>query len=284
MIPFDYLRPKTLAGALSILFEHQDDAQILAGGHTLLPLMKVRMASTDLLVDIQDLPELKGIEVHEEHIIIGALTRHVDLQKSAALQREYPIFREAADQIADQQVRNRGTIGGSICAADPSADWPAIALMLKAQFVLESNTNERTIDATDYFLGMMETDRKPTEILTAVLIPRNSNGLKTSYQKFRHPASGYAVASVAAGLVLSGGKIQEARIAVSGVGDHVYLAEKSAELLLNQKPSEELFNEVAQEVTYSQNVMSDHFADAPYRTQLAITMCRRALETCYALV
>ncbi len=282
MVPFDYIRPKTLKEACAALEEHLDDAQLLAGGHTLLPLLKMRMAATDILIDIQDLSELRRIEITEDMISIGALTRHVDLQKSVELFRDWPVIRQAAGQIADLQVRNRGTIGGSLSAADPSADWPAVALLLSAQITLQSTDGERTVKAEDYFAGMMETVRGPSEILTKITLPRNSNNMKAHYHKFRHPASGYAVASAAVGVTMSGNKIDHVRIAISGISDHAYLAEKSTKILMNEIPSQSLIEEAVQYITHDQTVMSDQFADTAYRAQLAKTMCYRALVACLA--
>lgn len=280
MTPFDYIRPKSLQEALSILSENGDDAQIIAGGHTLLPLLKMRMASVGTLIDIQDLDELKAIEISDHEITIGALTRHVDLQKSNPIFQDWPIIREAAGQIADIQVRNRGTIGGSISAADPSADWPAIVLLLQGRMTLQSAESKRSVSAEDYFIGMMETACQPNEILTHIHIPRNLSGAKANYQKFRHPASGYAVASAAVSVTLSEGMIKNTRIAISGTSDTVYLALKSAELLRGKPPSDAAFRQAAKAVTEGRSILTDQFADKNYRIQLASTMCQRALHAC----
>jgi len=282
MIPseLDYVRPRSLSETLLLLQEHGEEGQILAGGHTLLPLLKMRLAAPGLLIDIQDLYELKGITFEENQIKIGAMTRHVDLQNSEALLREWPVFSKAATQIADIQVRNRGTIGGSLSAADPSADWPAIILMLDATIELQSTQGKRVLSAKDYFTGMLETARNHDEILVEINIPRNAKNKITDYQKFRHPASGYAIASVGTCLTLKDNKVESARIAVSGVGEKAYLAKHASAALESETITPDLIERASRLVTENVETLSDHFANEDYRKQLAYVMCRRALTYC----
>ncbi|MBE7637735.1 xanthine dehydrogenase family protein subunit M [Sneathiella sp. P13V-1] len=282
MIPaeVDYVQVNCLQEALALKSKHLDEAQILAGGHSLIPLLKLRMAAPTLLVDVQRVEELNGIYFEKDVIRIGALTRHSNLLKHDDLHKEWPIFRQTAQVIADPQVRNRGTIGGSLCTADPSADWPAVVQALDAELHLCSVEGERIVKASDFFIGMMETDLKDGEILTEITIPRNKRNLIMSYQKYRHPASGYAVASAAVVLSVSGEVIEDCSIALSGVADRAFIAEKTCDLLRGNTPTTEILQNALDHLVEGQDILTDHFADDEYRTQLAKIMAKRALEDC----
>ncbi len=282
MIPaeVDYVQVNCLQEALALKSKHLDEAQILAGGHSLIPLLKLRMAAPTLLIDVQRVEQLNGIYFEKDIIRIGALTRHVDLLTDEELNAEWPLFRQAAAQIADPQVRNRGTIGGSLCTADPSADWPAVVQSLDAELHLCSIEGERVISACDFFIGMMETDLKDGEILTEITIPRNANELTTSYRKFRHPASGYAVASAAVALKVADDVIDQCSIALSGVSECAFVAKETCDLLWGKEPSEAQIEDALAHLLDGKDILSDHFADEEYRAQLAKTMTRRALQDC----
>jgi carbon-monoxide dehydrogenase medium subunit len=169
-----------------------DGSKLVAGGHTLIPTLKLRLASPAVLIDINGIDELKGIEIGDR-IRIGALTTHAELLASKPLQEVVPIFHQAADLIADPQVRNRGTIGGSLANADPAADWPAVVVALKGELELAGPTGRRRVAAKDFFVDIMTTALEPDEVLVAIHLPRPDPGTQFRYRKIRHPASGYAV-------------------------------------------------------------------------------------------
>ena len=217
MIPalFDYVRATSLAHAVGLLERDPDRSKLVAGGHTLIPTLKFRLASPALLIDIGGIDELKGIEV-ADRIRIGALTTHAELLASESLRKVLPIFRQAADLIADPQVRNRGTIGGSLANADPAADWPAVVIAVNAELELASPTGRRHVAAKDFFVDLMTTALEPGEVLVAIRIPYPKAGAQFRYRKIRHPASGYAVVGVAVALCLQDGAVAEATIGITG--------------------------------------------------------------------
>jgi aerobic carbon-monoxide dehydrogenase medium subunit len=212
MIPasFDYVRASSLAQTISLLQQDPDGSKLLAGGHTLIPTLKLRLASPALLIDIGGLEELKEIEL-ADRIRIGALTTHAELLASEPLRKILPIFHQTAELISDPQVRNRGTIGGSLSNADPAADWPAVAIAVKAELELAGPVGRRHVAAKDFFIDIMTTALDPGEVLVALNIPRPNPGAQFRYRKIRHPASGYAVVGVAVALCLQDGIVSEDR-------------------------------------------------------------------------
>src|ERR1700692_1562376 len=236
MIPasFDYIRATSLAHALGLLQTDPDGSKLVAGGHTLIPTLKLRLASPALLIDIRGIDELKGIEIGDR-IQIGALTTHAELLASKPLQEGLPIFHKAADLIADPQVRNRGTIGGSLANADPAADWPAVVVALKGELELAGPTGRRRVAAKDFFVDIMSTALGPEEVLVAIHIPRPGPGAQFRYRKIRHPASGYAVVGVAVMLHRHDGVVSDATIGITGATGRAYTAD-SASAHLNGKP------------------------------------------------
>jgi carbon-monoxide dehydrogenase medium subunit len=198
MIPaaFDYVRADSLSQAIALLAANPDGAKLVAGGHTLIPTLKLRLASPALLIDISRIAQLKGIEVGEQ-IKIGALTTHAELLVSEPLRQAVPLFHQAADLISDPQVRNRGTIGGSLANADPAADWPAIVIALNATFEIAGPDGVRQLAAKDFFVDIMTSALGADEVLTAIRVARPSPDTRFVYRKIRHPASGYAVVGVA---------------------------------------------------------------------------------------
>ena len=198
MIPsaFDYVRADTVDAAISALAEHGDDAKLLAGGHSLLPLMKLRLAAPSVLVDIGRLTELSYVRDGGDHVAIGGLTRHRDLETSDLLAEQVPLLRHAAGQVGDPQVRHRGTIGGSIAHGDPASDLPAVLLALRATLVARGPDGERTIPVDDFFTGFLETALAPTEVLTEIRVPKVA-GAGWSFQKFNRRAQDWAIVGVA---------------------------------------------------------------------------------------
>lgn len=280
MIPanFDYESPRTLSEALDLLAS-REDAKVLAGGHSLLPAMKLRLAQPSMLVDIGRIGGLAYIRESGDQIFIGAMTTHAEVAASKLLAKSSPLLAQTASEIGDTQVRNRGTIGGSLAQAHPSADYPAAVLALDAELVVHSRKGERVIPATKFFTGMFSTQLRSDEILTEIRIPRTA-GEGTAYKKFHHPASGYAVVGVAVRLKASGGKIDAAAVGITGVSDIAYRASK-VESALRGKPVSTIAD-AATRVTDGADVLGDYFASTEYRRHLAEVMTRRALAQAVA--
>ena len=276
MIPanFDYESPRTLHEAL-VLLGSRDDAKVLAGGHSLLPAMKLRLANPTLLVDIGRIAGLSYIRESGDRILIGAMTTHATIASSDLLERHCPLLSQAATQIGDTQVRNRGTIGGSLAQAHPAADYPAAVLALEGEIVATSRTGERAIPVQDFFTGMFSTALEPGEILTEVRVPK-TGGQSVMYKKHHHPASGFAVVGVAVRLKTSPGKIEGAAVGITGVSHNAYRA-TAVENALRGKPFSAIV-EAAAHATKGVDVLGDYYASAEYRTHLAAVMTRRALE------
>src|SRR5579864_7604991 len=221
MLPaaFDYRAPTTLAEAVDILHERGDEAKVMAGGQSLIPLLKLRFAQPALVVDIGRLPNLAGVERRDRHIRIGTLTRHVEIERNRELVSLCPILPEAAHWIADPLVRNKGTVGGSICHADPSGDWGSVMLALGADFVAHSKAGERVIHAADFFQGPFTTSLKPDEVLTEIRIPLGSGHSGGAYNKLERKVGDFATVAVAVQVELEGGKVAKAGIGLTSVGD-----------------------------------------------------------------
>src|SRR5713101_7720210 len=229
---FDYHRPKTVQEAIKLLREVKG-ARILAGGHSLLPAMKLRLASPAALIDISRIAELRGIKATKDGLVIGAMTTHADIAASDVVRKSCPLLAETASHIGDQQVRNRGTIGGSLAHADPAADYPTIMLLLDAKFTA-ADGKEREITAEKFFVDLFTTSLKPGEILTSVHVPAESNAV---YLKHRHPASAFAVVGVAAMVHVKDGKCADVRIAVGGATAVPVRARAAEKALTGQAPT-----------------------------------------------
>src|SRR5215510_8618851 len=228
MIPaqFDYRVPANLDEAIMLLAQDPDSAKVLAGGHSLIPAMKLRLAQPQLLVDIARIKDLAYIREEGDQILIGATTTHYQLESSDLLQRICPLLPECAKSIGDVQVRNKGTIGGSIAHSDPAGDWPAAVLALDADLVLVGPNGERTVKAEDFFVDLLTTDLQPGEILREVRITKPAGRFGQAYQKVPHPASGFAVVGVAVHLALNAnGSCTSAAIGVTGVASKAYRAQ-----------------------------------------------------------
>src|SRR2546429_6747281 len=219
---FDYVRAQTLDEALSLLAQ-SEDAKILAGGHSLIPAMKLRLSQPPLLVDIGRLKDLSYVREEAGQIRIGAMTTHYQIESSDLLKKICPLLPECAGAIGDVQVRNKGTIGGSVAHSDPAGDWPAAILALNAELVVASKNGERTIKANDFFVDLLTTALEPGEILREIRI--NKNGTHHAYAKMPHPASGFAVVGVAANLIMHrSNECQSASIGITGVSSKAYRA------------------------------------------------------------
>jgi aerobic carbon-monoxide dehydrogenase medium subunit len=276
MIPteFDYVAPSSLAEALSLLTERGADAKVLAGGHSLVPLMKLRLASPSVLIDVGRIAELRGISAEGQRLRIGAMTTHAQVASSPDVNQRAPALAQAAHEIGDRQVRARGTIGGSLAHNDPAADLPAVMLALDAEFLVRSMAGERTIRAEDFFVGMLETALRPDEILTAV---RVAVAPRSAYVKFPNPASHYAITGVGAS-VQGNGTITSARIGVTGAAPLAYRA-TAAEAALNGKAlTPDSIAQAAAAAYDNRDLLSDIHASAEYRANLVRVLTRRVLE------
>ena len=279
MIPaaFDYVRASSLAQAIDLLRGDPDGTKLLAGGHTLLPALKLRLASPELLIDIGGIAELKGIEISETGIRIGALTTHTELFASEPLNKELPVFRQAAGLIADPQVRNRGTIGGSLANADPAADWPAVVVALQAEIEIAGPNGLRRVAARDFFVDIFSTALAPDEILASIRIPWPKPGMRFVYRKIRHPASGFAVVGIAVGARLQHGVVAEISIGVTGAANHAFAGQHAADLLTGKPLSRDNIDQAAKLLSETTECLSDRYASAEYRANLIRVETRRAL-------
>jgi carbon-monoxide dehydrogenase medium subunit len=283
MIPaaFGYSRPKTLDQALK---EIGNGSKVIAGGHSLLPLLKLRLATVDKLVDIARVPGLKGVrKLDDGRLAVGALTTYRELLESPA--REYGLLRDALPIIGDVQVRNRGTVGGAIAHADPASDLPACLLALDAEIVLRSSKGERTIRAGDFFEGAFTTAIAENEILTEVRLPGPREDAGSAYEKLRQRASGFAIVGVAAVVVRgSDRKIAEARIGITGVSDAAYRATAVEKALIGSDGSAKAIAAAAAHAADGRTVNGDIHADTEYRTAMAAVYTRRAIEGALARI
>jgi aerobic carbon-monoxide dehydrogenase medium subunit len=275
--PFGYERATTVEGALQALREHGSEARIIAGGHSLLPMMKLRLANPEYLVDINELAELAYIREDAGEIRIGALTRHVELLKSDLLARRYPLFRDAEEVIADPVVRNRGTIGGSLCQADAAEDLSAVCSAAKAQVVIRGAGGERVVDMEGFHVGPYMTAVGDGEILTEVRL-RVRPGAGSAHEKVERRAGDWAIAAASACVWLEGGAIAEAGIALSAVGLTTIHLTRAEELLRGQAPSEELFAQAGAIASEDCSPMADGRGPVDYKRHLAGVLTHRALR------
>ncbi len=274
---FDYHAPKTLTRAMRLVRDFGEDAKVMAGGHSLIPLMKLRFAAPAVVIDLGGIVGLKKVIAGHETITIGALATHYAVESHRLLPSKCRLLPETAAEIGDVQVRNRGTVGGSIAHADPAADWPATMLALDAQFDIAGPDGDRAVSASDFFLDLFTTDLQPGEVLTKIRIatpPPNSGG---AYVKMRQSASGFALAGVAAQVVLdSAGNCASAAVGVTGIAPAAYRAHAVENALQGQG-----IDAVAEAAVYVtdgvEEFQEDHHASAAYRAHLARVFTQRAL-------
>jgi aerobic carbon-monoxide dehydrogenase medium subunit len=275
--PFGYERATSVEGALQALQEHGSEARIIAGGHSLLPMMKLRLANPEYLVDINELAELAYIREDAGEIRIGALTRHVDLLKSDLLARRYPLFRDAEEVIADPVVRNRGTIGGSLCQADAAEDLSAVCSAAKAQVVIRGAGGERVVDMEGFHVGPYMTAVGDGEILTEVRL-RVRPGAGSAHEKVERRAGDWAIAAASAAVWMDGATIADVGIALSAVGLTTIHLTRAEELLRGQAPSEELFAQAGEIASEDCAPMADGRGPVDYKRHLAGVLTHRALR------
>ncbi|MCB0640020.1 MAG: xanthine dehydrogenase family protein subunit M [Phaeodactylibacter sp.] len=277
MIPtsFEYKRAQSVEEALSML---GDDAQVLGGGHSLIPALKLRLNAPGTLVDISKISALQGITDNDRSITIGAGATHAAIAANADLATHCPMMGQAAREIGDIQVRNKGTIGGSIAHADPAADWPAALLAANAQVTIHNKDGRRTVDIDQFFKGFYETAVEEGEIITSINIPKTAANQHSTYVKFKQPASRFALVGCAAAVEVEGGVVKSARIGITGVGDSAYRAQNVEKALVGKALNAANIEAAVTGVTDGVDVMSDHYASEAYRTHLAHVFVKRALK------
>jgi aerobic carbon-monoxide dehydrogenase medium subunit len=280
MIPaaFEYYSPRSLSEAVAILSAHKDDVKVLSGGQSLLPLMKMRLSKPGHLVDIGRIPGLDAIAEEGNSIVIGAMATHAQLESSELLKARCPLLSQTATTIADVQVRNCGTIGGSVAHADPAGDMPAAILALDAEIKAFGPNGERWINAGEFFLGLMMSVLEPDEIVTAVKVPVTA-GEKTSYLKAAPRSSGFAVVGAAVRMELDASRVcNRIAVGITGVTDKAYRAGRVEQMLAGKRLDTQLIETAAAEATHNVDVIEDINGSIEYRTHLTHVYVARAIQ------
>jgi aerobic carbon-monoxide dehydrogenase medium subunit len=281
---FDYHTPGTVREALDLLGRHKDEAKLLAGGHSLLPAMKLRLAQPKHLVDLRKISGLSGIKEEGGALVIGAMATHHAIESSPVVKSKCPLLADVAAQIGDPMVRNMGTIGGSLAHADPAADYPAAIIALGAEMVVEGPKGKRTIKADDFFKGLLTTALAEDEILTEVRIPASPGKVGAAYVKFPHPASRFALVGVAAVLTLDAGKVSKASIGITGAGTKATRA-KGVEAAISGKAADAASIQAAAErAPEGVDVQADLQGSEDYKKHLLKVFAKRAMEAAAASV
>jgi carbon-monoxide dehydrogenase medium subunit len=282
MIPgqFDYVRPVDLDETLRILKDREGEAKLLSGGYSLLPLIKLRLAQPGLLVDLRDVAGLAGIAETDDYLRIGARATHRQIHEAPIVRERYPMLHEVTATIGDPQVRNWGTIGGSVAHADPASDWPAILLATSATIICRSQSGERSIAARAFFLDTFTTAIEPTEVLTEIRIVRRPRGSGGAYQKLERKVSDFATVGVAVVVRLgAGGRIESAGIALTGVAETPFAATDAEAILAGGSPTEELFRRAAAAAAAQSRPVGDVRGPVDYKRAMAAELTVRALRT-----
>jgi carbon-monoxide dehydrogenase medium subunit len=275
--PFEYERATSVDGAIASLVKHDGDARIIAGGHSLLPMMKLRLANPEHLIDINDLTELSYIRREGDEVRIGAMTRHAELLSSELLAEHMPVFRDAEEVIADPVVRNRGTIGGSLCQADAAEDLSAVCAALKAKVVIRGPEGERVVGMDGFYIGPFTTAVGDSDIVTEIRIPLRANS-SSAHEKVERRAGDFAIAAVSAAVWLDGGVISEAGLALSAVGPITIQVTRAEEMLAGKTPSEELFVAAGEIAAADCAPLADGRGTVDYKRHLAGVLSKRALR------
>jgi len=278
---FDYERPLSIEKALAALERLGPEARVIAGGHSLIPMMKLRLANPTHLVDINEIADLSFIRVVQNEIRIGAVTRHVELLRSDLLARHYPLFRDAEQVIADPVVRNRGTIGGSLCQADAAEDLSAVCSAVKAQVVIRGRGGERGVGMDGFHVGPFTTAVGAGEMLTEIRVPIRA-GAGSAHEKVERRAGDWAIAAASAGVWIDGGTYANVGIALSAVGLTTIHLNRAEELLRGKQPSDELFAEAGEIASADCSPTADGRGPVDYKRHLAGVLTQRALRTATA--
>jgi aerobic carbon-monoxide dehydrogenase medium subunit len=276
--PVDYEAPETVSEALELLAEHLDEASVLAGGQSLIPLLALRLARPAVLIDINGIDELSGVSATDGKVAIGAMTREYVAEETTTIADTVPLLAAALPLIGHEAIRSRGTIGGSLAHADPAAELPAVALALDAEFVVRSKLGERVIPAAEWFEGYLTTSRRPDELLVEVRFPTAGPGTGISFQEVARRHGDFAIVGLAASLTLSDGAISDARLAFAGISDVPVRAAEAENLLVGERPSAELFDEAARRATDDIDPPADLHGTSAYRKKVAAAMARRGLQ------
>lgn len=276
MIPnaFEYKKASSVDEAISLMNE---DSRILAGGHSLIPALKLRLDEPGQLIDISSIESIRVIRDNENSITIGAAATHAEIANNEALSQHAPMMAIAAHTIGDIQVRNAGTIGGSMAHADPAADWPAVLLAADANVVIKHANGQREVDIDQFFKGFYETALEDGEIITAIRIPKTSFNAHSTYAKFKQPASRFAIVGCAAAVELDGNTVKNARIGMTGLSYNAFRCVSIENALKGKELNESNIDEAIVDVTEGNDVMHDHYASVKYRTHLASVYIKRAL-------
>ena len=284
MIPnnFEYHRAESIDDAITLMVKYGDDAKLLAGGHSLLPAMKLRLNQPGVLIDIGRIQELRYIKEGGNGLTIGAGATHHDILSSELAANHLPMLCEAADLIGDIQVRNMGTIGGSVAHADPAADWPGVLIAAKASIEVKGTNGSRIITADDFFEGFYTTALKENEILTAIHIPAPPSGAGSSYKKFMQPASRFAIVGCAAIVKQKDGKCGSISLAINGLSDCPFRASNVEEALTGTALNEANIDEALAGLGNDVMIMEDHYASEEYRLHLAKVYSKRAIMAAIA--
>jgi len=275
--PFDYARPQSVTDALALLSARASEAKILAGGQSLVPMMNFRMARPGLLIDINRLAELDYHRVEGSHLVVGALARHAALRSSTLVRTACPLMAEAYQHVAHGPIRNRGTLCGNLCHADPASEMPAVALATDAVLVLKSSTGERRIPAEEFFLGTYETAANPDELLVEVRIPVAPEQQGWGFREMSVRKGDFALTGVAATLTVASEKIASAALAVCGVGDRAQRLRSVEASLIGGSPNSDAFARAGEQAGAALDPQTDLHADAAYRRDLVRTLVERAL-------
>jgi carbon-monoxide dehydrogenase medium subunit len=275
---FEYHAPKNVKEALGLLGKLKDDAKILAGGHSLIPMMKLRLAQPKHLIDLRKVPGLSGIKADGKALTIGAMTTHWEVESSAGVKSKLPVLAEVAAVIGDPAVRNLGTVGGAVAHADPAADWPAVMIALGAEFVVEGRKGKRKVKVDDWFKGLMATALKDDEILVQIRVPLLPAGSGAAYMKFPHPASRFAVVGVAAAVTLDKqGVCANASVAVTGAGTKAVRAKGVEGALKGKKLDAAAIEAAAQKAAEGVDVQADLQGSVEYKSHLCRVFAKRAI-------
>ena len=274
----DYEAPKTISEAVELLAEHQDEASVLAGGQSLIPLLALRLARPEVLIDINGVAELSGVSVADGWVAIGAMTREYVAEESETVAEAVPLLAAALPLIGHEAIRSRGTVGGSLAHADPAAELPAVARALDAEFVVRGQSGERVVPAAEWFEGFLTTSRRPDELLVEVRFPAAGRGAGISFQEVARRHGDFAIVGLAASLTLSEGAISDARLAFAAVSDVPVRAVGAEDLLVGEEPSAELFDEAARRATDDIDPPADLNGSSDYRRKVAAALVRRGLR------
>lgn len=281
MIPaaFDYVRPNSIAEAAQAIADAGEDAKVLAGGQSLIPVLRMRLAYPSTLVDLGRVPEMVGVRDDGEAIVIGAMTTHHDVMSHPLVLEHAPLIAQATTTVADPAVRHRGTFGGALAHADPAGDLGSVAVALDCEFVAVSAHGERRIAASDFFLDYLTTALEPDEILTAIRVPKLGAGWSTHYEKFVRVAQAWSIVGVAAAVRRDNGSIAEARIALTNMGTTPLRATAVESALAGAAADGDSIGAAAEQATEGTNAPSDLSGQADYREHLARVLTKRAVMT-----